>query len=91
MEMLRTLVERQARISFMDFEGRTAIHYAIAAGKREAIELLLSLAPNFNAGSAAGRDLLAAALASGDMAIFQMILERFPPTLEWTADTSHAL
>jgi ankyrin repeat protein len=90
-EILRTLLERQARIDFMDFEGRTAIHYAMAAGKREAVELLLLYSPNFDSGSAAAHDLLTAALASGDMAIFQTILERFPPTLEWTADTRRAL
>jgi len=90
-EMLRTLLERQARIDFMDFDGRTAIHYAMAAGKREAVELLVLYAPSFDPDSAAARDLLTAALASEDMGIFQTILERFPPTLEWTANTRRAL
>lgn len=90
-EMLRTLLEREARIDFMDFEGRTALHYAIAAGKQEALELLLSHMPNFQPGSPAGRDLFTAALQSGDMRVFQTILERFPATLEWTADTRRAL
>jgi len=90
-EMVRTLLEREARIDFMDFEGRTALHYAIAAGKHEALELLLSNIPNFQGSSPAGRDLFTAALQSGDMRIFQTILERFPATLEWTADTRRAL
>jgi ankyrin repeat protein len=90
-EMLRTLLERQARVDFMDFDGRTALHYAMAAGKLEAVELLLSLAPNFDPSSAAAQDLLTSALQSGDMKIFQAILERFPPTLEWTANTRRAL
>jgi ankyrin repeat protein len=90
-EMLRTLLERQARIDFMDFEGRTAIQYAMAAGKREAVDLLLLYSPNLDPGSATARDLLTAALASGDMTIFQAVLERFPPTLEWTANTRRAL
>jgi ankyrin repeat protein len=90
-EMLRTLLERQARIDFMDFEGRTALQYAMAAGKRDAVELLLSLSPSFDPGSPAARNLLTAALASGDTTIFQTILERFPPTLEWTANTRRAL
>src|SRR2546421_6269747 len=79
-EMLRTLLERQARIDFMDFEGRTAIHYAMSAGKREAVDLLLSVAPSFNAASASARELLTMALASGDTTIFQTVLEHFPPT-----------
>jgi ankyrin repeat protein len=90
-EMLRTLLERQARSDFMDFEGRTAIHYAMTAGKREAVELLLSVAPSFDPASAGARNLLTAALASGDMTIFQTILERLPPTLEWTGHTQRAL
>ena len=90
-EMLRTLLERQARIDFMDFEGRTAIHYAMAARKREALDLLVLYAPSFDPGSAAARELLTSALATGDMAIFQTILERFPPTLEWTNNTRYAL
>src|SRR6202171_4850122 len=63
----------------------------MAAGKREAVELLLSLAPTFDPGSVAARDLLTAALASGDMTIFQTILEHFPPTLDWTDNTRRAL
>src|SRR5687767_9058923 len=70
-EMLRTLLEREARIDFMDFEGRTALHYAIAGGKQEALELLLSHLSSFQPWSAAGSDLFAAALQSGDMRIFQ--------------------
>ena len=91
LEMLRTLLEREARIDFMDFEGRTALHYAIAAGQHAAMELLFSSVPNFEPSSPAGRDLFTAALQSGDMRIFQTILERFPATLEWTADTRRAL
>jgi ankyrin repeat protein len=90
-EMIRTLLERQARFDFTDFEGRTALHYAMAAGKREAVELLISLAPTLDPRSVAARDLFAAAMASGDMMIFQAILERFPPSLEWTANSHRAL
>jgi ankyrin repeat protein len=90
-EMLRTLLERQARIDFMDFEGRTAIHYALAASKLEAVELLVLYSPTLQPASAAGRELLSAALKTGDMKIFQAILERFPPTLEWTPETRGAL
>jgi hypothetical protein len=90
-EMLRTLLERQAQIDFMDFEGRTALHYALAASRLEAVELLVLYAPTLQPGSAAGRELLGAALRTGDMKIFQAILERFPPTLEWTPETRGAL
>jgi ankyrin repeat protein len=91
LETLRMLIDRQARIDFMDFEGRTAIDYAIAAGERDAAELLFSLNSNFDPASAGARKLLTAALASGDMKILQAILQRFPPTLSWTAETRRAL
>jgi ankyrin repeat protein len=91
LEMLRALIDRQARIDFMDFEGRTAIDYALAAGEREAVAILFSLSSNFNPSSAGAHRLLNAAIASGDMKIFQTILERFPPTLTWTAETRRAL
>jgi ankyrin repeat protein len=90
-EMLRTLLERQARIEFMDFQGRTALHYALAAARLEAVQLLVLYAPTLEPASAAGRELLTAALKTGDMNIFQAILERFPPTLEWTPETRGAL
>jgi ankyrin repeat protein len=91
LEMLRMLIDRQARIDFMDFEGRTAVDYAIAAGERDAAVLLFSLNSNFDPSSAGARKLLTAALGSGDMKIFQAILQRFPPTLAWTAETRQAL
>jgi ankyrin repeat protein len=89
--MLRTLLERQARIEFMDFEGRTALHYALGAARLEAVQLLVLYAPTLEPASAEGRELLTAALKTGDMNIFQAILERFPPTLEWTPETRAAL
>ena len=63
----------------------------MAAGKREAVDLLVLYGPSFDPDSATARELLTSALGSGDMAIFQTILERFPPTLEWTPNTRRAL
>jgi ankyrin repeat protein len=91
LEMLRVLIDRQARIDFMDFEGRTAIDYALKAGEREAVQVLFSLNSHFDPSSAGAHRLLSAAIASGDMKIFETILERFPPTLSWTTETRRAL
>jgi ankyrin repeat protein len=90
-EMLRTLVERQARVDFMDFEGHTALYYAMAAAKFEAIELLLPLSTNFAAACGSDSDLLTTALETGDMRIFQAVLERLPAAVEWTSSTRRAL
>jgi len=90
-EILRTLLERHASVDFTDPAGRCALHYAITAGKLEAVQLLLPLVSNLEEASAAGNDLLTMALETGDMKIFQTVLERFPATLQWTANTRAAL
>lgn len=89
--ILRTILERRAKADFTDLAGRCALHYAIAAGKLEAVQLLLPLVSNLEAASATGNDLLTMALETGDMKIFQTVLERFPATLQWTANTRSAL
>jgi len=89
--ILRTILERRAKADFTDLAGRCALHYAIAAGKLEAVQLLLPLVSNLEAASATGNDLLTMALETGDMKIFQTVLERFPATLQWTANTRRAL
>ncbi len=90
-EILRILLERGARVDFTDLSGRCALHYAIAGGKFEAVQLLLPLVSNLETLSTAGNDLLTMALETGDMKIFQAVLERFPATLQWTANTRDAL
>jgi ankyrin repeat protein len=89
--VLRTLLERHANPDFTDLAGLSALHHAVAAGKLEAIQLLLPLVSRIETSPAAGQDLLTLALRSGDMKIFQGILERFPATLQWTANTRNAL
>jgi ankyrin repeat protein len=91
LEVLRSLIDRQARIDFMDFEGRTAIDYALAAGERDAVEVLFSLLSKFDPSSAGAHRLLTAAISSGDLKIFQTVLQRFPPTLAWTTESRRAL
>lgn len=89
--MIRTLLERHARVDLVDSLGRSSLHHAIAGAKLEAIQFLLPLTSNLETASAAGHDLLTMALETGDMKIFQTVLERFPATLQWTANTRHAL
>lgn len=89
--IIRTLLERHACVDSTDLAGRWALHYAIPARKLEAIQLLLPLGSNLEAPSAPGNDLLMMALETGDMKIFETVLERFPATLQWTANTRRAL
>jgi ankyrin repeat protein len=89
--VLRTLLERKASVDRTDLNGRSALYHALAAGKLEAVQILLPLVSNLETTSAAGSDLLTMALQTGDMKVFQTVLERFPATLKWTANTRHAL
>ena len=90
-EIIRNLLARHASVDFADFDGRSALHYALTAKKLEAIQLLLPLVSNLEAPSVPGTDLLTMALETGDMKIFHTVLERFPATLSWTANTRRAL
>jgi ankyrin repeat protein len=90
-EILRALLAKHASVDFADLDGRSALHYALTAEKVEAVQLLLPLISNLEATSLAGSDLLTTALETGDMKIFQTVLERFPATLSWTANTRRAL
>jgi ankyrin repeat protein len=90
-EIIRTLLAQGASVDFADLDGRSALHYALRAGKLEAVQLLLPLASNLEATSVAGSDLLTMALETSDMKIFQAVLERFPATLSWAANTRRAL
>jgi ankyrin repeat protein len=91
MAMIRMLRERQADANSTDFAGRSALYYAIKAAKLETVQALLPLVSNLEAISAEGHDLLTIALETGDMNIFQTVLERLPATLQWTASTRGAL
>lgn len=88
--IIRALLERHASVDFADLAGRSALHYAITAVKLEAVQFLLPLVSHLETTSG-GSDLLTVALQTGDTHIFQTVLERFPPTLEWTANTRRAL
>jgi ankyrin repeat protein len=89
--IIRTLLERHASVDSTDLTGRSALHYAVTAGKLEALQLLLPRVSNLETLSGPENDLLTMALKTSDMKIFQTVLERFPATLQWTANTRRAL
>ena len=89
--MIGTLLKRHANPNARDLAGRSALGYAIQAGKLEAVQLLLPLVTDLETSPVAGRDLLNMAVETGDTDIFQAVLERLPATLQWTANTRAAL
>lgn len=89
--MIRTLLERHANPNSTNHAGRTALHYAIKAGKLDAVQALLPSFSNLETVMVEDHDLLTEAFETGDMNIYQAVLDRLPPTLEWTASTRQAL
>jgi len=88
MEMIRAFVGRVTDVHATDRSGRTALHYAVAAQKTEAAELLLRLSPNL--GPRCG-DLLAVAIDTGNEKIIKAISDRLPSLPEWTTSTRRGL
>ena len=83
---------RNAKRESIDGSGRSFRALSrTGGGKLEAVQLLLPLVSNLETGAAAGNNLLTMALETGDMKIFQTVLERFPPTLKWSPSTLRAL
>ena len=89
--VIRTLLKRHANANSRDLSGRTALFYAVQSGKMESIQAVLPFASNMDVIAMQGTELLKAALETGNMNIFETILERLPPTLEWTTSTRAAL
>ena len=57
----------------------------------EVVQLLLPLVSNLETAATAGNNLLTMAMETGDMKLFQTILERLPANLKWTSSTRRAL
>jgi ankyrin repeat protein len=91
LEMMREFVGHVSNIAAIDRNGRSALHYAIAAQKIEAVELLLLLMPDLKTSYGDGRDLLALALDTGNRKISGAILNRLAPLPAWTTSAQRAL
>lgn len=81
---IEALAAAGAPLDAVDARVRTALGYAVALGKKEAVEALLSRQPVLPAAANGGDDLAAAALDSSDPQLLDTILRRLPPGLTWT-------
>jgi ankyrin repeat protein len=88
MNILRRLMGTAMNIDFADRNGRTALHHAVAARQTKAIEFLLPLMPHL---ASYGSDLLALAIATGDMRIAEYLSERMPPSDKWSPGARRVL
>jgi ankyrin repeat protein len=87
-DILRTFISVVTKVDAADRNGHSALHYAIAARKREAAEFLLQFMPDLGTHRS---ELLATALDSGDMKIADAILDRIPRLQEWSASARRSL
>ena len=91
LEMLRAFTAKNASPDALDAKGRAALHYAIAAKKRDAIEYLLPLTTNSGTTCADGNNALGMAYETEDPKILQLVTDHLPSALEWTSATRKAL
>jgi ankyrin repeat protein len=87
-DMVREFISRVMNLEATDRKGWSALHYAIASGKREIVNLLLSVMPILEAGNSG---LLDAALDEGDEKIIGAIAGRLARMQDWTTATRRAL
>ena len=90
-DLMRALIPLVTNVNAADFNRRTALHYAVAARKIEAVDLLLRVMVDVTPTCNDGRDALAIALDSGDKPITQLLLDRLPTMQQWTVGTRRAL
>ena len=87
-DILRRLMGTVANIDFADRNGQTALHHAVAARQTKAIDLLLPFMPHL---ASHGSDLLALAIATGDMRVAEYLSERLPPLDRWSPNARRLL
>jgi ankyrin repeat protein len=88
-DMIHEFIGRALNLEATDRVGRSALYYAIASRKTEAVNLLLSVMPVLEPTSS-GR-LLELALDTGDEKIVGAIAQRLPSMQNWTSATRRAL
>jgi ankyrin repeat protein len=69
-----------------DRTGRTALHYAIAAGRIDVVEILLPTMPNLSRQTKDGRNAVTMALEQPNPEVLNLILDKLPSGEGWTAD-----
>jgi ankyrin repeat protein len=90
-ELLTAFLGKSQRPDAVDRDGLSAAHYAIAAGQRVALDLLLPAMYDVHTPAADGRDLLALACDSGDLTMVQPVLSRSTCDLAWNTRTNSVL
>ena len=91
MAMVCALAGHVTNIAGQDRQGRSALHYAVAAQNADVVELLLLLTPDLPSAYGEGGDLLTLALETPNRKIAQSILARLPRLDHWSGGALRAL
>ena len=89
--IVNQFISLATNVAATDRSGRTALHYAVTAGKEEAVKALLPLTPDLEKPCGDGCDLLGMAQESGNWKIFDILLRQMPLQQEWSSSTLRAL
>src|SRR5438874_5628413 len=90
-DLIQTLLPLATNPGATDRNGRSALHYAVAAGNTEAVEVLLPTMSDLCRPARVGRDVFAMSLDAGNSTITDFILDRLPPTEQWSSGALRAL
>jgi ankyrin repeat protein len=87
-DLVRHLVGSVTNINAIDGKGFSALHYALAQGHVDVVQLLLRLTHDLGPNA---DGILSTALGSKDKKTLDMIVERLPVFPQWTSKTRQAL
>lgn len=87
------LLDAGARVDVADKTGLTPVMAAAMHGNQPMFQALLARSTDFHpeVSTADSRDLLGLALDGGNAEIVNTVIDRLPPTAEWTSSTRRAL
>jgi ankyrin repeat protein len=88
LNLVRHFVGSVTNINATDRKGFSALHYALAQGHKDVVELLLRLSHDLGPNADA---ILSTALGLGDKETLDMIVARLPIFPQWTSKTRQAL
>lgn len=90
-DIVNQFISLATNVAATDRSGRTALHYAVAAGKEAAVKALLPLTRDLEKDCGNGCDLLGMAQETGNWKIIEAILRQLPPQQQWSASARRAL
>ena len=90
-DLIQKLLPLATNPAATDRNGRTALDYAIAAGKAEAVEVLLPTVPDLAKPAKDGRNAFVLAVDAADPAVTGLVFQYLPAEEQWSDVAIRAL